>query len=258
MGYLQTDEVLQYRNFLKWLFLTFNENETDFRRKLVSDVKPGNRVLVTGCGHGEDVPAIFDAGASEVECLDISETMIGAAKENLAGRNVKFHVADACSLSFADASFDLAFHFGGINLYSDVRKGIAEMARVVKDGGRVVFGDEGVAPWLRNTDYGKMAINNNALWSSDAPLGLLPFSATDVSVKWVLGNCFYLVSFTVHRGGPYVNPDVKHAGRRGGSMRTRYYGQLEGVTEETKRRVLESAARENISVHDWLERKLRS
>jgi hypothetical protein len=47
--------------------------------------------------------------------------------------------------------------------------------------------------------------------------------------------------------------DVMHTGRRGGSMRTRYFGQLEGVTEESKAFVLEDAQRKGISVHDWLE-----
>ena len=38
------------------------------------------------------------------------------------------------------------------------------MDRVVKDGGRIVFGDEGLSPWLKDTDYGKMLIDNNPLY----------------------------------------------------------------------------------------------
>ena len=38
------------------------------------------------------------------------------------------------------------------------------MERVVKNGGSITYGDEGIAPWLRNTIYSEMLINNNRLW----------------------------------------------------------------------------------------------
>jgi hypothetical protein len=53
-----------------------------------------------------------------------------------------------------------------------------------------------------------------------------------------------------------MNIDFVHQGRRGGSMRTRYFGQLEGVTPETKNRVIKVAAEKNTSVHEWLEKIL--
>ena len=127
------------------------------------------------------------------------------------------------------------------------------MTRVVKDGGRVCFGDEGVAPWLRDLDYGKMAINNNGLWEAHPPLADLPFSAIDPRLSWVLGNCFYVIDFTVNATEPSMNPDISHQGIRGGSMRTRHQGQLEGVTEENRDFVFEDAQTKGISVHQWLE-----
>jgi hypothetical protein len=54
-----------------------------------------------------------------------------------------------------------------------------------------------------------------------------------------------------------MNIDVPNKGRRGGSMRTRYFGQLEGVTEEIKKFVLDDAAKKGISVHDWLEQAIK-
>ena len=230
MASIYDGESAKYRNFLNWLFLTFNEDESAFRKGLIADlrIQPGHKVLVTGCGHGDDIPPIFEAGARDVECIDISENMIAVAKDRLSGKDVKLHVSDASKLHFGDSTFDSAFHFGGINVFSDVKNAIHEMARVVKDGGRVVFGDEGVAPWLRDTDYGKMAINNNPLWASREPLECLPFSATDVSLRWILGNCFYLISFTVNRAGPYMNPDIPHKSPRGGTMRTRYESPQRG------------------------------
>ena len=98
-----------------------------------------------------------------------------------------------------------------------------------------------------------MVIANNPLWAAQAPIDLLPEHATDVHISWVLGNCFYIIDFQVSDSGPKINVDIMHKGRRGGSMRTRYLGQLEGVTEQSKKFVLEDAAKRGISVHEWLE-----
>jgi hypothetical protein len=48
---------VRYRNFLNWLFLTFNTDESDFRENLFVDlgVIPGMRVLITGIGNGDDL-----------------------------------------------------------------------------------------------------------------------------------------------------------------------------------------------------------
>ena len=40
---------------------------------------------------------------------------------------------------------------------------------------------------------------------------------------------------------------------RGGSIRTRYYGKLEGVTEEARNIAKEEAQRQGISIHTWLD-----
>jgi predicted HicB family RNase H-like nuclease len=47
-----------------------------------------------------------------------------------------------------------------------------------------------------------------------------------------------------------------HKGRRGGSMRTRYFGQLEGVDPDTRDKVMQAAAAAKISVKDWLEQAI--
>jgi hypothetical protein len=130
------------------------------------------------------------------------------------------------------------------------------MVRVVKDGGRVVFGDEGVAPWLRETPYGKMVICNNPFWGANPPIELLPFEAVNVSLEWVLENCFYIIEFDKSLRGPSIDPDVRHLGRRGGSMRSRYYGQLEGVDLKLKDSIIEAAKNDGVSVVDWLEAAL--
>src|SRR5438477_7326263 len=53
----QTASIEAYRNFLDWLFQTFNENKTDFRRARIRQLglKRGVKVLVTGSGTGDDI-----------------------------------------------------------------------------------------------------------------------------------------------------------------------------------------------------------
>jgi SAM-dependent methyltransferase len=260
--YDQPDSVRRYKNFLEWLFQTFNEDEAAFRARLVErlNLKKGGKVLITGCGLGDDIYEILDAVGpdGEVYATDLAGEMVMTAWRDMTSRhapptNVKFSVGDAIYLPFSNDFFDAAFHFGGLNLFDDIKLALSEMDRVVKAGGRVVIGDEGVAPWLKSTEYGRMAINNNALWAASAPIELLPRNAMDVHLSWVLGNCFYLMDFEVSDTGPFINADVPLKGPRGGTMRTRFFGQLEGVTAKTKTFVLEDAAKKGLAIHDWLE-----
>jgi len=260
-AHVRPDAVEIYRSFIQWLFATFEEDESLFRCRLVQRLRltRNDKVLITGCGLGDDIPPIIASigPEGEIYAQDLSTEMIIAAarrmRESQPAATVHFSVSNATQLPFMDNFFDAAFHFGGINVFDDVKAGIDEMDRVVKPGGHVVFGDEGVAPWLKSTQYGRMVITNNPLWSASAPIDLLPFNASDVNLTWLLGNCFYLISFEVSDQPPQINMDVPHKGRRGGSMRTRFFGQLEGVTEESKSFVMEDAKRRQISIHQWLE-----
>ncbi|MES2282778.1 MAG: methyltransferase domain-containing protein [Pseudomonadota bacterium] len=261
--YDAADSAAIYRNFLDWLYATFDEDEAQFRQSLIARLrlKKGQRVLVTGCGLGDDVLALLDAFGSDCNIVasDLSTEMMAGTARALEGRStdermvVELQACDACQLPWADDTFDAAFHFGGINLFDDPGKGVAEMARVVKEGGRVVFGDEGVAPWLKETDYGRMVVANNPLWSADNLIAKLPFSAVNVNLSWVLGNCFYMIEFDKRTQGPKINPDVRHKGWKGGSMRTRHLGRVEGITPELKDRLQAFARKSGISVHDLLE-----
>ena len=120
-------------------------------------------------------------------------------------------------------------------------------------GGKVVIGDEGVAPWLKEKEYGKMAICNIKLWALDPPLSLLPETASNVHLTWVLGNCFYVIDFEVSISEPFMDIDVPHKGIRGGSMRKRYFGQLEGIDPELKKKVGLAASTDGTSTSTWVE-----
>lgn len=251
-----------YNNFKDWLFETFGENEEQFRMHLMKKIIEGTeqRILITGCGLGDDIIPILNLTgyAAKIYATDLSATMImhTAKKFSETQRtnkcSIQFSICDACSLPFPENFFDAVFHFGGINLFDDIQHSINEMFRVVRNKGKIGFGDESVAPWLRSMDYGKIAINNNQLWNSSPPIDLLPFEASDVKLEWILGNCFYFITCVKNINGPFMNLDVPHKGIRGGTMRSRFYGILEGVPVDIKEKVLHEAKRNNLSVHDWL------
>jgi hypothetical protein len=81
-----------------------------------------------------------------------------------------------------------------------------------------------VAPWLRGTEFEGIVTTNNALFKAEAPLAALPESARDVTVRWIMGNCFYVIAFSKGDGPPPLNLDLPHKGWRGGTMRTRFFG----------------------------------
>jgi len=264
--YSQADASELHDNSLRWVFDTFQTDEAVFRERLVGllDLKGGERVLVTGTGAGNDLPHLARAleGNGEIYAQDIAKEMLLAGvsrwKDSLSESGVVLHfsVSDAAELPFEDSFFDAAFHFGGINEFEDIRAGVAEMDRVVKSGGNVLIGDEGLAPWLLNTDVGKMLIQNNPLYASKVPLYALPPTARNVILTWELSNCFYVIKFQVSATLPNVDIDVPHLGKRGGSIRTRYFGRLEGVDPHLRDRIYAEAERRGTSRVAFLEAAL--
>ena len=88
----------------------------------------------------------------------------------------------------------------------------------------MLFGDEAVAPWLKGTEFDGFVSINNPLFKESVPLAALPISARDVTVRWLIANCFYVIAYTRGEDGPPpLDLDLPHAGTRGGSMRSREF-----------------------------------
>jgi SAM-dependent methyltransferase len=262
MGDYVGDYVREYDRRMDVLLRTFGADDTTLREQLMAPLRlqPGARVLETGCGTCRDTMQLASRSA-RVIATDLSSEMIRGGRAAVAGSanvdRVRFCVSDAVALPFKAGSFDAGYHFGGLNLFSDIRRGISEMARVVKPGGRVVVGDEGLAPWLTDSEFGRILLNSNPLYRFRPPIEMLPVSARDVSCRWILNGAFYVIDFTVGDGEPFLDLDVEFPGQRGGSHRTRYFGKLDGVSPALKDRVVEAASREGLSMTAWLEKTLR-
>ncbi|MHB8658909.1 MAG: ubiquinone/menaquinone biosynthesis methyltransferase [Solirubrobacteraceae bacterium] len=107
----------------------------------------GSRALDVATGTGD--LAFELAGrlgrSGEVLGVDFSERMLAAAGAKASARSsgdgvctVRFQSANALALPFADDEFDAATVGFGARNFSDLGRGLGEMVRVVRPGGRVV------------------------------------------------------------------------------------------------------------------------
>jgi demethylmenaquinone methyltransferase/2-methoxy-6-polyprenyl-1,4-benzoquinol methylase len=107
-------------------------------------VGPGARALDVACGTGDlalELARQVSPGG-EVVGADFSERMLGLAREKAADRvmdaRVSFEFANALALPYGDGEFDACTVGFGARNFADLERGLAEMARVVRPGGRVV------------------------------------------------------------------------------------------------------------------------
>jgi demethylmenaquinone methyltransferase/2-methoxy-6-polyprenyl-1,4-benzoquinol methylase len=111
----------------------------------LAGVGPGARVLDVATGTGDlalELARRVHPGG-EVVGIDFAEAMLARANEKAAavaqgGVRPRFELGDALALPFAADSFDAAGAGFGVRNFSDLRRGLGEMARVVRPGGRVV------------------------------------------------------------------------------------------------------------------------
>lgn len=113
-----------------------------WRKKSVKLVgaKSGMKVLDCASGTGDFAIEFYNKGC-EVLATDFCEPMLKIAEKKFAERNyaIKCEVADVTNLQFASEEFDVSSISFGIRNVPDVIKGLSEMARVVKSGGKVVI-----------------------------------------------------------------------------------------------------------------------
>lgn len=258
------NRVEAYEENLYLTFLIHNEDEQRIRNQMIDalNLKPDACVLEIACGTGRDSTLIASRLESEgiYYLQDISPGMVRYCRDKLGqvAPQVEFSVGNACYLPFPDDTFDAVYSFGALGEFSDIQRSLAEMARVTKVGGRIGVGDESMPPWLRETDFARMLTTTNPQFNASLPLREIPVCAREVRLRWLIGGVFYFIDFTVGNGEPTAKFDLEIPGPRGGTLRTRYEGQLEGVTKEAKALAQQAVAKRGISMHRWLDEVVRA
>jgi len=92
------------------------------------------RVLEVGCGWGEFAARIAEELGAEVVAIDQSPRMVELARE----RDVDARVGDVQELPFGDGEFDCAVANWMLYHVPDLDRGLSELARVLRTGGRLV------------------------------------------------------------------------------------------------------------------------
>ncbi len=126
-----------------------------WKRRLIrlAGIRAGERALDVCCGTGDVAFSLAEAGA-EVTGFDFSEPMLAVARQRARSwtspRPPAFRQGDALDLPFPDAAFDVVTISYGLRNLADFDRGVAELVRVLRPGGRLLV-----------LDFGKP---DNALW----------------------------------------------------------------------------------------------
>ncbi len=161
------------------------------------EVKPGDRVLETSVGTGLN----FQYLPREVKRfgLDLSREMLINCQTNLRRwrLDADLFCGNAEKLPFRDSSFDVVFHVGGINFFSNRAQAIREMIRVAKPGSLILIADE-TEEHVKGT-YEKVPVTSGYFKGRQdavaAPVDLLPAEMTDVALKTLQNGRFYALTF---------------------------------------------------------------
>ena len=107
-----------------------------WRERAVDLAGSPERALDVATGTGDLAIALRERGA-DVVGVDFSERMLEIARKKAPG--IDFRAGNALALEFENDEFDAATVGFGARNFDDLERGIAEMARVVRPGGRVVI-----------------------------------------------------------------------------------------------------------------------
>ncbi len=106
-----------------------------WRRLAVREVVwPGDRVLDACCGTGE-LAVEAERGGGRVVALDFSEPMLERARRK--SGTIEWVQGDALGLPFEDGEFDAATVGFGVRNLEDLERGLRELGRVLRPGGRI-------------------------------------------------------------------------------------------------------------------------
>ena len=98
-------------------------------------VAKGDRVLDGCCGTGDLAVAARAAGAGHVTGLDFSPRMLERARRK--EPEIEWVQGDMLELPFEDGSFDSVTVGFGVRNVADLERGLAELRRVLRPGGRL-------------------------------------------------------------------------------------------------------------------------
>ncbi|MBP6090459.1 MAG: bifunctional demethylmenaquinone methyltransferase/2-methoxy-6-polyprenyl-1,4-benzoquinol methylase UbiE [Crocinitomicaceae bacterium] len=116
-----------------------------WRKKAIAELKEINptRILDIATGTGDFALAALKINPKEVVGIDISEGMLAVGKEKMITKKVdniiSMQLGDSENLPFEDNYFDGLTVGFGVRNFENLEKGLAEMLRVIRPGGKAII-----------------------------------------------------------------------------------------------------------------------
>ena len=145
------------RRFLSEAWFAQRLGARPFSGLIPYDELASKDVLEIGSGTGVHARLLADAGAN-VTAVDLTPTAVDLTRRRLerAGLSADVREADAEALPFADDSFDFVWSWGVIHHSESTDRVIAEIARVLRPGGRLalmVYHRSSITFWMNYVLY---------------------------------------------------------------------------------------------------------
>jgi SAM-dependent methyltransferase len=123
-------------NWVRWARRPGHDSYWYYRDSFFDQIvpPPGRQTLDLGCGEGR-LTRDLAAREHRVIGIDNSPTLLRYARE--AHPDGSYELADAASLPYADASFDLVVAYNALMDIADMPGAVREAARVLEPGGRL-------------------------------------------------------------------------------------------------------------------------
>lgn len=156
------------------------------------EIPSGAKILETGTGACDNIPFIAQkSDYGSFYGLDNQQKMLRKCMRNLKKWNLQADLfwSNAEELPFKDDVFDVVFHLGAINLFSDKKQAIDEMIRVAKPRTKIVIADENEkAARLFRIFMGKQE-------KIIPPVDLIPDNMQDIHLDTIWRGLGYLIEF---------------------------------------------------------------
>jgi SAM-dependent methyltransferase len=135
-------------------------------------LRPGLRLLDLGAGSGWPALYLAKKTGCDVALVDLPLSGLRIASQRALADGVSggcwVTLADAASLPFRNASFDVVNHSDALCCLREKRAVLEACRRVIRDGGRMAFSVISVAPGLSRDDYARAVANGPEFIESEA------------------------------------------------------------------------------------------
>ena len=157
---LEEEKVVTTYNKIATSFSNTRTKPWDWIQDFLKSLPTNSSVLDIGCGNGRNMVSIEEEQNLTFEGVDSCQEFVDIAVKN--GKDVV--LGDMCQLPFEDNSFDAILSIASFHHLSTPKrreKGIQEMLRVLKPGGKILMSVWAMTQPLKSKNYNKFHYGDN-------------------------------------------------------------------------------------------------